>query len=76
MRRCASRCCAASSPQATGAPGEVLDDRLTIACGEGAIRLLEVQRAGKRPMGRAELLRGFALPKGERILPGGGINKG
>lgn len=59
-----------------GEPGEVLDDDAAIACGEGAIRLVEVQRAGKRPMGRAELLRGFALPKGERILPGGGINKG
>jgi methionyl-tRNA formyltransferase len=50
-----------------GAPGEVLDDDAAIACAEGAIRLVEVQRAGKRPMARAELLRGFALPKGSRI---------
>lgn len=50
-----------------GEPGEVLDDDAAIACGEGAIRLVEVQRAGKRPMGRAELLRGLALPKGSRI---------
>ena len=33
-----------------GAPGEVLDDHLTIACGEGAIRIIELQRAGKAPM--------------------------
>ena len=33
-----------------GAAGELLDDRLTIACGEGAIRILELQRAGKAPM--------------------------
>ncbi len=50
-----------------GAPGEVLDDALTIACGEGALRLVEVQRAGKRAMTAAEFLRGFALPKGSRI---------
>ena len=31
-----------------GAPGDLLDDRLTVACGEGAIRILELQRAGKR----------------------------
>jgi len=57
-------------------PGEVLDDRLTVACGEGAVRLVRVQRAGKSPMGAADLLRGFALPPGTRLnlLPreGGG----
>ncbi len=52
-----------------GAPGEVLDDRLTIACGAGAIRLVEVQRAGKRPASAEEFLRGFALAKGT-LLPG------
>jgi methionyl-tRNA formyltransferase len=45
----------------------VLDARLTIACGSGAIRLVEVQRAGKRPMTAAELLRGFALPPGSVV---------
>jgi methionyl-tRNA formyltransferase len=50
-----------------GTPGEVLDDRLTIACGDGAVRLLVVQRAGKRPMEAAELLRGFAIPPGTRL---------
>lgn len=50
-----------------GTPGEVLDDALAIACGEGAVRLLEVQRAGKRPAGAAEFLRGFPLAKGSRV---------
>ncbi len=50
-----------------GAPGTVLDGALTIACGEGAVQLLQVQRAGKRPMTAAELLRGYALPAGTRV---------
>lgn len=41
-----------------GAPGDVLDDRLTIACADGAIRILELQRAGKAPMKSADFLRG------------------
>jgi methionyl-tRNA formyltransferase len=41
-----------------GVPGTVLDDRLTIACGEGAIRILELQRAGKQAMKAEEFLRG------------------
>jgi methionyl-tRNA formyltransferase len=48
----------------SGAPGTVLDRPLTIACGEGALQLLELQRAGKRPMAAAEFLRGFPLPPG------------
>ena len=44
--------------EGSGAPGTVLDDRLTIACGEGAVRLLEVQRAGKQPMKAEAFLRG------------------
>lgn len=51
-----------------GPPGTILDDAGTIASGDGAIRLMEVQRAGKRPMGLAELLRGFALPAGTRVF--------
>ena len=54
--------------EASGAPGELLDDRLTIACGDGAVRLTELQRAGKRPMAAEELLRGYALPQGA-LLP-------
>ena len=53
----------------SGQPGEVLDDALTIACGTGAIRLLEIQRAGKRAMTADEFLRGFTMPRGTRILP-------
>jgi methionyl-tRNA formyltransferase len=53
---------------ASGAPGEVLDDRLTIACDEGAVRPITVQRAGRAPMSAQELLRGFAIPP-RTILP-------
>src|SRR6266581_3438032 len=45
----------------SGAPGELLDDRLAVACGEGAIRILELQRAGKAPMKGQEFLRGTPL---------------
>ena len=48
----------------SGAPGEVLDEDLSIACAMGAVRLLLVQRAGRAPMTAAELLRGFAIPAG------------
>ncbi len=47
-----------------GAPGEILDDRLTVACGEGALRLTRLQRAGKSAMTADELLRGFTMPRG------------
>jgi len=47
--------------QGQGAPGDLLDDRLTIACGEGAIRVLELQRAGKEPMKADAFLRGTPL---------------
>ena len=48
----------------SGKPGEVADDCLTIACGEGAIQPLLVQRAGRGPMTPQELLRGFPVPQG------------
>jgi methionyl-tRNA formyltransferase len=47
-----------------GVPGTARDDALTIACGDGAVRLLQVQRAGKQPMAAADFLRGTALPSG------------
>ena len=47
-----------------GVPGTVLDDRLTIACGEGAVRLVELQRAGKHPMQADEFLRGTQVARG------------
>jgi methionyl-tRNA formyltransferase len=46
-----------------GEPGRVLDDDLTVACGEGAIRLLELQRAGRQPMRAEEFLRGTPIPR-------------
>ena len=52
---------------ATGEPGTVLDDQLTIACGEGAIRPTLVQRAGGRAMAPDELLRGFRIPVGAKF---------
>jgi len=52
----------------SGAPGTVLDEHLTIACGEGAVRLLEVQRAGKQPMKAEEFLRGNKVAPGT-VLP-------
>ncbi|MCH9765713.1 MAG: methionyl-tRNA formyltransferase [Alphaproteobacteria bacterium] len=45
-------------------PGTVLDEGLTIACATGALRLLKVQRAGRRVATAAEFLRGFNMPKG------------
>jgi methionyl-tRNA formyltransferase len=51
----------------SGAPGTVLDDLLTIACGEGAIRITELQRAGKAPMQAKDFLRGTKLAPGARF---------
>ncbi|WP_445193014.1 methionyl-tRNA formyltransferase [Sphingomonas sp. Tas61C01] len=50
-----------------GVPGMVLDDRLTIACGSGAIRPTWVQRAGRAAGPTADLLRGFPVPAGTRL---------
>ena len=51
----------------SGAPGDLLDEHLTIACSEGAIRILELQRAGKVPMKAADFLRGTALQPPMRL---------
>jgi methionyl-tRNA formyltransferase len=53
--------------EGSGVPGELLDDRLTIACGEAAIRVLELQRAGKQPMKAEEFLRGTPLKPPARL---------
>ncbi len=53
--------------EGSGMPGTVLDDALTIACGEGAVRLTQVQRAGRQPMSADEFLRGTAVPAGTRL---------
>jgi methionyl-tRNA formyltransferase len=55
---------AAENARGHGKPGEVLDDHLTIACGNDALRPTLVQRAGKGVMSAEELLRGFAIPAG------------
>ncbi|NJC40482.1 methionyl-tRNA formyltransferase [Brevundimonas alba] len=47
-----------------GAPGEVLDGGLRVACGDGVVRLLTVQRPGKAAQPADEMLRGFAIPAG------------
>jgi methionyl-tRNA formyltransferase len=53
--------------EGSGVPGELLDDRLTIGCKEGAIRILELQRAGKQPMKANEFLRGTPLRPPARL---------
>jgi methionyl-tRNA formyltransferase len=58
---------AADLEPGSGAAGTVIDDRLTIACGEGALRPTLVKRAGKRAMNAEEMLRGFAVPKGTTL---------
>jgi len=50
-----------------GAPGEILDEQLTVACGDGALRLLRLHRAGKSAMTATEVLHGFPLRKGEKL---------
>ena len=47
-----------------GTPGQVLDDQLTVACGDGAVRLVELQRAGRQPMRTDEFLRGTPILAG------------
>jgi methionyl-tRNA formyltransferase len=50
--------------EGAAAPGTLLDDHLTIACGDGAVRLTQVQRAGRQPMATEEFLRGTAVKVG------------
>jgi methionyl-tRNA formyltransferase len=59
------RCALASG---SGTPGSVLDDQLTIASGDGAIRIVELQRAGKGPMKAAEFLRGTPVKQGTKFI--------
>ncbi len=58
---------AAEVTSGTGSPGLILDDRLTIACGTGALRPTRLQRPGKAPLPAADFLRGFPLPPGARL---------
>lgn len=50
-----------------GAPGEIIDDRLTVACKTGAVRLTRLQRAGRAPMKTEDLIRGYSIPRGSRL---------
>jgi len=50
-----------------GAPGEILDDDFTIACGEGALRLTRLQRAGRKVQEAEEFMRGSSLPIGMKL---------
>ena len=50
-----------------GTPGQSLDAGLTIACQMGAVRLLQLQRPGKKPMAAQDILRGFAVPPGSQL---------
>jgi len=53
--------------EGSGAPGTVLDDSLAIACGDGAVRLVQVQRAGAKAMNAEEFLRGAPVKTGTRV---------
>lgn len=57
----------ARAEEGAGEPGMVLDARLLIACGSGAVRLLDLQRAGGKPMPAEALLRGAPVPAGARL---------
>ncbi len=58
---------AAELAEGSGAPGEVLDDALTIACASGAIRPTLVQRAGRPAMATADMLRGWMIAAGAKL---------
>jgi methionyl-tRNA formyltransferase len=58
---------ASEMTEGSGAAGTVVDDRLAIACGSGAIRPLRLQRAGGKPLDLADFLRGTSLPPGTRV---------
>lgn len=50
-----------------GAPGEVADDALSVACGSGTVQILRLQRAGKGPQSAKDFMRGLPLPKGTQL---------
>ncbi len=58
---------AAALAPGDGPPGAVLDDRLTVACGHGALRLTRVQLAGRAPLQAEPFLRGHPVPTGTRL---------
>lgn len=58
--------------EGNGAAGQLLDDALTVACGEGAVKLTRLQKAGGKPLDAGDFLRGTHLPKGT-MLPVGAV---
>jgi methionyl-tRNA formyltransferase len=61
------RACLAATQSVTETPGTTLDDALTVACGEGALRLTHVQLPGRAPLEAAAFLRGHPTPRGTRL---------
>lgn len=57
----------AQPEEGSGSPGEVLDGDLLVACGTGALRLVDLQRAGRGAMDAATFTNGFPVPKGTRL---------
>ena len=58
---------AASQAENTGSPGTVVDNQLTIACGDGSLRPLKLQRPGKRAMTTKDFLHGCPIPAGTKL---------
>ena len=56
-----------TSGEGSGEPDSLLDTRFTIACGEGAVRIVELQRAGRQAMPAEDFLRGLPLKPGARL---------
>jgi methionyl-tRNA formyltransferase len=64
----------AASAEGAGAPGEILavaPEGITVACGDGALRLVELQKPGGRRLGSRDFLLGFPLAAGQRFSPPG-----
>jgi methionyl-tRNA formyltransferase len=53
--------------EGSGSPGAVLDERLTVACGDGAVRIVELQKAGSKPMRAEDFLRGTPVRAGTAL---------
>jgi methionyl-tRNA formyltransferase len=59
--------CAVPVEGSGGEPAHALDDQLTVACGNGAVKLTRLQRAGRAPMQASEFLRGFPISRGDSL---------
>jgi methionyl-tRNA formyltransferase len=57
-----------AAAKGSGAPGTVLDDQLTVACGSGALRIVELQRAGGKALSAPEFLRGTDVKPGTQFV--------